>query len=55
MQSIELPTFPGYWQIGGRMGLCVSVKRRPRWLTRVIARLLLEWEWRDGRWVDNND
>lgn len=39
-----LPVHVGAWYMGG---LVVPLTRRPRWFTRVMARWLLEWEWRD--------
>lgn len=39
------PMYVGEWVIGGTFR--VKIKRRPRWLTRVLCKLLLEWEWRD--------
>lgn len=45
---IQPPPTVGYWVIGGAMhGLKVSQVRRPRWLTRVLCKWLLEWEWLD--------
>lgn len=44
--SITIPKLPpgaGYWLFGGTSRF--YVKRRPRWLTRVLMRLLLEWMW----------
>ncbi len=44
-----LPKPAGCWRIGGeQLALSVYVGKRPRWLTRVMMRLLLEWEWRDA-------
>lgn len=37
----------GFWRIGGVNGLCFMLERRPRWLTRFMCRVLLEWEWHD--------
>ena len=37
--------YAGGWQIGGDYGLLISVTKKPRWLTRKIISLLLEWEW----------
>jgi hypothetical protein len=42
------PTYKGAWIIGGRMGVTVMQRQRPRWVTRFLCRLLLEWEWCDG-------
>jgi hypothetical protein len=39
--------FVGHWKIGGPIGLRVSLMVRPRWLTRVMCKWLLEWEWED--------
>lgn len=35
----------GYWRIGGVNGLRFAVYRRPRWLTRWLCAVLLEWEY----------
>jgi len=35
----------GAWLIGGPEGIKLSVGRRPRWLTRLLCRWLLEWQW----------
>lgn len=48
LMFLESPPKPvGYWCIGGPRGFRFGIATRPRWLTRVMARLLLEWEWRD--------
>lgn len=39
----------GYWCIGGKKGFRFGVSERPRWLTRVLMRALLEWQWRDAQ------
>lgn len=47
--AIQQPAkYVGYWTIGGPSGLRVAMTRRPRWLTRVLCRWLLEWIWTDG-------
>lgn len=43
--SQTLPRYVGGWRMGGLTGLYVAQTRRPRWLTRVLCRWLLEWEW----------
>jgi hypothetical protein len=45
---ISTPKFVGYWIIAGHYGIRVAQVKRPRWLTRFLCRVLLEWEWRDG-------
>ena len=47
MEFIKPPKYVGHYQIGGRDGLRVSMTTRPRWLTRLMVRWLLEWYWRD--------
>jgi hypothetical protein len=42
------PKWVGYWIIAGHFGIRVAQVKRPRWLTRFLCRVLLEWEWRDG-------
>ena len=39
--------YMGHWQIGGPTGLGLAQISRPRWFTRLMAKWLLEWEWRD--------
>lgn len=41
------PKYVGWWRIGGVAGLCIMQEKRPRWLTRLLCRVLLEWEWKD--------
>jgi hypothetical protein len=42
----EQPKVVGAWQIGGAMGMRVAMYgSKPRWLTRVMCRWLLQWEW----------
>lgn len=48
LNTIEQPQYVGGWRIGGLTGLTVKQTRRPRWLTRVLCRWLLEWEWVEG-------
>lgn len=44
--SIKGPPAPvGYWRFSGNYRW-YSIKR-PRWLTRVMMKFLLEWEWQD--------
>ena len=40
------PPPAGCWYMGG--SLHVYILRRPRWLTRVMCKWLLEWEWIDA-------
>jgi hypothetical protein len=47
-QFINHPAPVGYWRIGGPQGLRVYTRQRPGRITRVMCRLLLEWEWIDG-------
>jgi hypothetical protein len=42
------PQYVGRWRLGGPQGLSLYMSKRPRWLTRLLCRLLLEWEWIDG-------
>ena len=44
----SIPKYVGGWRIGGLTGLTVNQTRRPGWLTRVLCRWLLEWEWVEG-------
>ena len=47
-QFTQPPKTVGWWQLGGPRGLSVHQTKRPRWLTRVMCKWLLEWEWIDG-------
>lgn len=42
------PKPDGYWEVGGPEGLVFAVMKKPRWLHRKMARLLLGWHWGDG-------
>jgi hypothetical protein len=48
MSFVKLRPFAGHWHIGGEMGLHLGLYERPRWLTRVMCKWLLQWEWRDS-------
>lgn len=43
----EVRFAPGHWEFGSPIGLRVRVTKKPRWLTRKMAKFLLELEWRD--------
>lgn len=43
------PQYVGAWLIGGPLGIKLPMLRRPRWLTRVLSRWLLEWDWIEGK------
>jgi hypothetical protein len=43
---ITPPRYVGAWQIGG--SVYYQMTKKPIWLHRVMSRLLLGWEWRDG-------
>ncbi len=47
VRPLELPKYLGAWQIGGSIGLRISVTKKPRWLTRFLLKWLIEWEWID--------
>lgn len=42
-----IPTYAGYWQIGGDQGLRVSLTKKPNAIHRFMTTLLLGWEWVD--------
>ncbi len=44
MHFQPLPVYVGGWQMGQ---FRFNLTKRPRWLTRVMMKWLLEWEWRD--------
>lgn len=44
------PSHVGGWRVGGpTWSTTFNVTKKPRWLTRVLMRLLLEWEWVDAK------
>ncbi len=46
-RTIKQPPQPvGYYDIGGTLN---AVHRRPHRLARLLARLLLDWKWREAR------
>ena len=45
---IGMPAIAGSWTIGGPAGLRIYMKQRPRWLTRLMTRWLMEWVWEDA-------
>lgn len=50
MIFIKSPTFEGHWQIGGSDdALYICLAKKPRWLTRFMCGLLLEWVWVDQK------
>lgn len=44
---LATPKRAGYWLVSGNVKLYVT--RRPRWLTRLMARWFFEVEWHDER------
>lgn len=40
--------YAGRWEIGGHDGLSLYQEKRPRALTRLLCRWLLEWVWIDN-------
>jgi hypothetical protein len=38
----------GWWAIGGGFGLNVYQRKKPRWITRILCKHLLEWDWIDA-------
>lgn len=44
----EMPAVVGAWVIGGKPGLYFYMREKPRWLTRLMCRWLLEWKWEDS-------
>ena len=45
LERIVGPHYVGGWRIGNTT---FQQTRKPRWLTRVLCRWLLEWEWVDA-------
>ena len=45
--GLIMPVSIGTWNVG-KGGLSLSVYgKKPRWLTRWLCKILLEWEWKD--------
>ena len=44
---IAPPKPVGRYEIGGRYGMHVVLSKKPIWIHRFFARLLLGWKWRD--------
>lgn len=44
--TIEVPKMAGSYTIGDNFKL--FVKTKPRWLSRVLCRALLQWKWEDA-------
>ena len=42
------PVYVGCWLLGDGHSLRIWQTRKPRWLTRLMCRWLLEWEWVDS-------
>lgn len=49
LESMYAPITKGYWQIGGQGAVHIFLVQRPRWLTRLMCKLLLEWVWVDQK------
>jgi hypothetical protein len=47
MEFVKTPKYVGYYRIGGTPALHIPLTVRPRWLTRVLMRWLVEWDWHD--------
>lgn len=47
--TIQLPPPPAgaYWIGGPESGVCFHVRRRPRWVHRLLMRWAFGWVWRD--------
>ena len=43
--SISFPRYVGYWQHGNTT---LAMTKKPRWLTRVMMRLVFETTWKDN-------
>ena len=44
---IQLTKYAGKWCIGGPMGICISMTKRPNLVHRFFMKLLLGIEWKD--------
>jgi hypothetical protein len=45
------PKYVGYYEIGGKHGLRVSLVNKPTWFHRTMVKLCFGWEWFDGQAV----
>jgi hypothetical protein len=45
--QVRLPASVGGYQMGGNGGIQFMLPRRPSWLHRTMARILLGWEWKE--------
>ena len=43
--SIRFPRYAGYWQHGNTT---LAMTKKPRWLTRIMMRLVFETTWKDN-------
>lgn len=45
VSSISFPQYVGYWQHGNTS---LAMTKKPRWLTRIMMRLVFETTWKDN-------
>lgn len=41
------PPVVGYWWVK-HASFKITTSEKPRWLTRIMTKFLLQWEWKDG-------
>ena len=44
-----LPTYDGFYRIGGVAGLSISLDKKPLWIHRKLMAICLGWEWIDNK------
>jgi hypothetical protein len=47
VDTINLPTFVGSYEIGKDTGTWFSLLKKPNWFHRTMVRLILGWVWKD--------
>lgn len=49
VETIKIPVFVGYYQLGGIYGLRIAFENKPCWFHRKMMKLCLGWVWVDGK------
>ena len=48
VNTINLPTYVGRYEIGKDTGTWFSLLKKPNWFHRTMVRLILGWIWKDN-------
>ena len=48
VNTINLPTYVGSYEIGKDTGTWFSLLKKPNWFHRTMVRLILGWVWKDN-------